>query len=324
VSGPGDDVPSHAASAAALRASLESAGRAYALVATGSMTPTLRPGDLVRVEPLWRLRAGDVVVYGRGGALVVHRVVSIAGTTVVCCGDGRRRHDPPVPLVDVLGVAVAAEGGRSLAGGRGVLLVARGRFWVAMLPRLALNVARDVELLWRQRRGRELPAPALSLAGPRDGRGGEGMALGLKDAWKLLAPSDVVSGRVPRDAEGGALLAAESVEVPAGIYSGLGPAERRRLLRALAGKRVVVWGFAAAGPRQRVVAEVRRLFARLGRPCGQPGDLAVLDGLGGWTVAHLFTAPELRAELASAGGRDADAGLLSTIDGAFVRATAQL
>src|SRR5271154_6433672 len=67
-----------------------------------SMLPTVRPGDTLVVERIApdQVRAGDVVVTGRGGTLVGHRVVSLPGGLAdrrwITQGDALALPDQPV------------------------------------------------------------------------------------------------------------------------------------------------------------------------------------------------------------------------------------
>jgi len=75
------------------------------VVSGSSMEPTIPPGSVVvgvRGEP----RVGSVVVFDRGGRLVVHRVVHANSTHVVTRGDACVEDDPPTPVEDVLCVVV--------------------------------------------------------------------------------------------------------------------------------------------------------------------------------------------------------------------------
>jgi signal peptidase I len=72
----------------------------------GSMGPTLREGDWLRVEPLGAGRAprpGEVVVTRLGSRLVTHRLLEIRGELAVTRGDACRANDPPVPIESLLG-----------------------------------------------------------------------------------------------------------------------------------------------------------------------------------------------------------------------------
>lgn len=70
------------------------AGFRLMTIRTGSMRPTLQPGDVVvsRYEPAERLRHGDIVTFNDPGlrAMVTHRVVSVRaeGTSVLVATKG--------------------------------------------------------------------------------------------------------------------------------------------------------------------------------------------------------------------------------------------
>jgi hypothetical protein len=141
------------ASAAAIRAQLESGRRVVVRARGHSMRPLLRDGCEVVLEPIdpRRVRVGDVVlaeIGGRssaGGGLLLHRVVR-RGTSpddglIQTRGDGRRTVDPAVPAHRVLARACAAR-----VGSRLVSLdtpVARMTGWL---------VARFLPALWMFRR----------------------------------------------------------------------------------------------------------------------------------------------------------------------------
>ncbi len=74
-----------------------------------SMIPNLREGDVISVAPLDRCRVGDVVLFSRGGDLVMHRVVAKFADRIITKGDAVARMDPPIRLQDILGRAVAYE-----------------------------------------------------------------------------------------------------------------------------------------------------------------------------------------------------------------------
>ncbi|AFK51675.1 hypothetical protein TCELL_1252 [Thermogladius calderae 1633] len=73
---------------------------ALSLVAGYSMYPTLKPGDLVLSTAVWLtgFSKGDVVIYCTGlFHCVIHRVVEVAGGTVLTKGDFNPAPDPPFP-----------------------------------------------------------------------------------------------------------------------------------------------------------------------------------------------------------------------------------
>lgn len=58
-------------------------------IASGSMAPTLLPGDEISVEPasIDTLRAGDLILFRWRGQLVCHRLMDVSGDAVVTRGD---------------------------------------------------------------------------------------------------------------------------------------------------------------------------------------------------------------------------------------------
>lgn len=74
-----------------------------------SMLPTIRPGDVLVVEPIGEGAAtvGDVVVTGRLGQLCAHRVISVDRGSEkplwMTQGDGLPVSDPPVAANELLG-----------------------------------------------------------------------------------------------------------------------------------------------------------------------------------------------------------------------------
>jgi len=67
--------------------------RLYA-VQTGSMTPSVRPGDAVLVRPTTSVRVGDVITFHPGpNSTTTHRVFSITAEGVQTKGDANRTPD---------------------------------------------------------------------------------------------------------------------------------------------------------------------------------------------------------------------------------------
>ena len=82
-----------------------------------SMTPFIRTGDVLTVEPLRdrRLSRGDVILHAPGRRLVAHRIVGWRGALVRSRGDIAPGEDPPLLPGDVLGIVTAVErDGRSV------------------------------------------------------------------------------------------------------------------------------------------------------------------------------------------------------------------
>lgn len=81
-------------------------------VAGWSMSPALRRGDRLTVEPVsWeQLRVGDLLLYHHRGRLVCHRLVAFDGTgpaqRIITKGDATAEYDPPLQPDQVLGKVV--------------------------------------------------------------------------------------------------------------------------------------------------------------------------------------------------------------------------
>ncbi|OWJ55671.1 signal peptidase I [Pyrodictium delaneyi] len=81
------------------------------MVLTGSMKPTLNPGDIVIVKPTDHVRTGDIIAYRLGDAIVLHRVINKSidenGKVMITTkGDNNRAPDAPVETSSVLGVKI--------------------------------------------------------------------------------------------------------------------------------------------------------------------------------------------------------------------------
>jgi len=76
----------------------------FYVVRSGSMTPTIRPGDVIVTGPAPRLvKPGQVVVFRMGDDLITHRVVKVVNKTQVRTkGDANPAPDPfLVPMADI-------------------------------------------------------------------------------------------------------------------------------------------------------------------------------------------------------------------------------
>ena len=78
-------------------------GFGTAVVLSGSMEPTLHVNDVIFVRPAENYQQDDIVVYQSQGMLVVHRIKSIDGDTVITRGDNNNTDDDPIALSAVLG-----------------------------------------------------------------------------------------------------------------------------------------------------------------------------------------------------------------------------
>ena len=81
------------------------------------MLPAIWPGDVLTVQrcDAESLRLGEIVLFGRGSALVAHRVVERTlhdnGTRWVTRGDSVGGNDAPVSSHELLGKVIAVERG---------------------------------------------------------------------------------------------------------------------------------------------------------------------------------------------------------------------
>jgi len=120
-----------------LAAELLRGGTPVRLEVTGhSMSPLLRSGDVVTIEPLAGRRPslGDVVAAAPGGRLLVHRLVGWDRGRALCRGDVAAEADPTTSPEDMLGKVTRVERrGRHVRFGLGV-----ERLPIALLSRLGL------------------------------------------------------------------------------------------------------------------------------------------------------------------------------------------
>jgi len=83
-------------------------GFATSVVLSGSMEPELQVNDMIIVIARDSYEVGDVVVYQSYGTLIVHRIISIDGESVVTQGDANQTADPAIKLSDIKGEVVAS------------------------------------------------------------------------------------------------------------------------------------------------------------------------------------------------------------------------
>ena len=82
-----------------LQEQLQSGGAARLGVTGTSMMPLLRNGkDSVLLCPADAPKKGDILLYRRkNGHYVLHRVVGLGETTLLCCGDNQWAKEPVLP-----------------------------------------------------------------------------------------------------------------------------------------------------------------------------------------------------------------------------------
>jgi len=84
------------------------------VIASGSMFPALKKGDIVVVERADRVKRGDVAVFYDHDMLISHRVVTVSDFLIKTKGDALDYYDQPVPLRDVVGIVSDARSDKTL------------------------------------------------------------------------------------------------------------------------------------------------------------------------------------------------------------------
>lgn len=82
-------------------------GWGISVVLSGSMEPELSVNDLVLVQEQDNYSEKDIVVYQDGSSLVIHRIISIDGDTIITMGDANTAADEPITAAVIKGKAVA-------------------------------------------------------------------------------------------------------------------------------------------------------------------------------------------------------------------------
>jgi signal peptidase I len=73
-------------------------------VRTGSMVPTINPGDLVITGPTDNLQLGDIITFQKGTDSFTHRLIARDGDMLQTMGDANEEPDQTLtPVTDVLG-----------------------------------------------------------------------------------------------------------------------------------------------------------------------------------------------------------------------------
>jgi signal peptidase len=135
-------------------------GYYVAVVATGSMRPTIEPGDLVVIAPVSPedLRPGMIVAYvGYDDSLVVHRLIEVretpGGMVIVTRGDANPAPDPPFPASRLAGRVAAVVPKLGLP----QLFLAERLGSVVAFPALLTMIAAVVAAVSAAKRGNSVP-----------------------------------------------------------------------------------------------------------------------------------------------------------------------
>jgi len=83
---------------------------------SNSMSPSIRPGELIRITPVdqSRLRSGDVVVFRAGRSFIVHRLVWKKNFVAVTKGDNNAFCDRQISVFDIVGIVDGKSSRRAL------------------------------------------------------------------------------------------------------------------------------------------------------------------------------------------------------------------
>jgi phage repressor protein C with HTH and peptisase S24 domain len=106
--------PAFQAKIGQLSVELLAAGRALTVRVRGySMFPWLRPGDLVRVEPVdpANLHPGDVILFRAGNMAIAHRLLRWKDGLLIIKGDAAPCQDAPLSPAEVIGRVVEVRRG---------------------------------------------------------------------------------------------------------------------------------------------------------------------------------------------------------------------
>jgi signal peptidase I len=125
---------------------MRSQGSAYLRVSGGSMVPWIRAGDFVFVRQFdfTKVAAGDVIVFGRNGLVVTHRVIrrvdavprEKTASFLLTKGDASDETDLPVSAAEFLGRATRIHRGRQHIDLDSFIQVFLGRF-LALFSRMS-------------------------------------------------------------------------------------------------------------------------------------------------------------------------------------------
>ena len=77
-----------------------------AIVLSGSMEPELSVDDLIFISGKDEYFVDDIVVFQDGYSLVVHRIISIDGETIITQGDANDSPDTPIMVKDIKGKVI--------------------------------------------------------------------------------------------------------------------------------------------------------------------------------------------------------------------------
>ncbi len=115
-------------------------GFSCAIVATGSMSGSIKPDDLIITRKRDRYEIGDIITYYGKTSTVTHRITNITADGFITKGDANNAPDPvAVKPADIVGKVVLivprfGETAEFFSSAFGLILLAVGIFIISALP----------------------------------------------------------------------------------------------------------------------------------------------------------------------------------------------
>ena len=75
-------------------------------VATGSMSPTIKGGDVVITKLTKEVKENDIIVYIDGNNIITHRLIEKNGNKIITRGDANNSEDKPIEEKMIIGEVV--------------------------------------------------------------------------------------------------------------------------------------------------------------------------------------------------------------------------
>ena len=73
---------------------------------TGSMSPTMKKGDIIIIKIGDERKEKDIITYKKENVLITHRIVRIDGDTIIAKGDNNNIEDEPIKKDEVIGKGI--------------------------------------------------------------------------------------------------------------------------------------------------------------------------------------------------------------------------
>lgn len=73
---------------------------------TGSMSPTMKKGDIIIIKIGDEIKEKDIITYKKENVLITHRIVRIDGDIIIAKGDNNNIEDEPIKKDEVIGKGI--------------------------------------------------------------------------------------------------------------------------------------------------------------------------------------------------------------------------